>query len=162
MESTAHQMNSLDWNQPDAQGHFGLFEGRYVPETLCTLKELEQEYFIGQEDPALSARTQLLPQGVCGATHPSLLCRTPDTTFWEVQKSISSAKDLLHTGAHKINNSMGQILLAKRMGKSALSRKQEPDSMGWPPLRWRRCLGWSASSTWVKSIASDRRSTFFG
>ena len=76
-----------------------------------------------------------------------------------VQKFISSAK-ICYTGAHKINNSMGQILLAKRVAKSALSRKQEPDSMEWPPLRWRRCLGWSASSTWVKSIASDRRSTF--
>ena len=53
MESPVNHLNTLDWNQPDAQGHFGPFGGRYVPETLMhPLKELEDEYFRAQTDPA--------------------------------------------------------------------------------------------------------------
>ena len=67
MESTAHQMNSLDWNQPDAQGHFGPFGGRYVPETLMhPLKELEQEYFTAQVDPAFQQELSITSRSLSG------------------------------------------------------------------------------------------------
>ena len=163
MESTAHQMNSLDWNQPDAQGHFGPFGGRYVPETLMhPLKELEQEYFTAQVDPAFQQELSYYLKEFVGRPTPLYFAERL-TRHLGGAKSLSQAR---RSAAHRCAQDQqldGPDIIGQAHGqKSALSRKQEPDSMEWPPLRWRRCLGWSASSTWVKSIASDRRSTFFG
>ncbi|MGB1520036.1 MAG: pyridoxal-phosphate dependent enzyme, partial [Limisphaerales bacterium] len=120
MESTAHQMNSLDWNQPDAQGHFGPFGGRYVPETLMhPLKELEQEYFTAQVDPAFQQELSYYLKEFVGRPTPLYFAERL-TRHLGGAKIYLKREDLLHTGAHKINNSMGQILLAKRMGKKRI------------------------------------------
>jgi len=120
MESTAHQMNSLDWNQPDAQGHFGPFGGRYVPETLMhPLKELEQEYFAAQVDPAFQQELSYYLKEFVGRPTPLYFAERL-TRHLGGAKIYLKREDLLHTGAHKINNSMGQILLAKRMGKKRI------------------------------------------
>ncbi|MEC9332386.1 MAG: tryptophan synthase subunit beta [Verrucomicrobiota bacterium] len=102
---------------PDAKGRFGEFGGRYVPETLMQpLQELEEEYFRAQKDPQFQNELKYYLREFCGRP-------TPLYHAERLSKELGGAKiylkreDLLHTGAHKINNAMGQILLAKRMGK---------------------------------------------
>ncbi len=103
---------------PDAQGHFGPYGGRFVPETLMhPLQELEAEYFRTQQDPAFQAELQYYLREFCGRPTPLYLAE-------RLTRELGGAKiylkreDLLHTGAHKINNCIGQVLLARRMGKT--------------------------------------------
>jgi tryptophan synthase beta chain len=105
---------------PDAQGHFGPYGGRYVPETLMhPLQELEAEYFRAQHDPEFQNELQYYLREFCGRPTPLYFAE-------RLTRDLGGAKiylkreDLLHTGAHKINNAMGQILLAKRMGKTRI------------------------------------------
>lgn len=105
---------------PDAQGHFGRYGGRYVPETLMhPLKELEEEYFRSQHDPEFQRELQYYLREFCGRPTPLYLAE-------RLTKDLGGARiylkreDLLHTGAHKINNAIGQILLARRMGKTRI------------------------------------------
>ena len=105
---------------PDANGRFGEYGGRYVPETLMhPLQELEDEYFRAQNDPEFQVELQYYLREFCGRP-------TPLYHAERLTRNLGGAKiylkreDLLHTGAHKINNAMGQILLAKRMGKTRI------------------------------------------
>ncbi len=107
-------------NLPDANGHFGLFGGRYVPETLMhPLQELEAEYFRAQHDPAFQKELSYYLTEFIGRPSPLYFAE-------RLTKELGGAKiylkreDLNHTGAHKINNAIGQILLAKRMGKTRI------------------------------------------
>jgi tryptophan synthase beta chain len=120
------QTNSFR-NQPDERGHFGQFGGRYVAETLMPLVlDLEREYRAAQADPAFQAQFDDLLEHYVG--RPSPLYYAERLTE-EVRKDASSGKgaqiwfkrdELNHTGAHKINNCIGQILLAMRMGKTRI------------------------------------------
>jgi tryptophan synthase beta chain len=103
---------------PDAQGHFGPYGGRFVPETLVhPLQELENEYLRAQKDPAFKREFEYYLREFCGRPTPLYFAE-------RLTKALGGAKiylkreDLNHTGAHKINNAIGQILLAKRMGKT--------------------------------------------
>jgi tryptophan synthase beta chain len=103
---------------PDARGHFGPYGGRYVPETLMhPLQELEAEYFRSQQDPEFQRELEYYLKEFCGRPTPLYLAE-------RLTRELGGAKiylkreDLLHTGAHKINNCIGQILLARRMGKT--------------------------------------------
>src|SRR5262249_43202660 len=105
---------------PDALGHFGPYGGRYVPETLMyPLQQLEQEYLRAQNDPEFQQEFHYYLSEFCGRPTPLYLAE-------RLTKELGGAKiylkreDLLHTGAHKINNSIGQILLARRMGKTRI------------------------------------------
>ncbi len=105
---------------PDTQGHFGPYGGRYVPETLMhPLQELEQEYFRARNDPEFQRDFDYYLKEFCG--RPTSLYLAERLT-----KELGGARiylkreDLLHTGAHKINNCIGQVLLAKRMGKTRI------------------------------------------
>ena len=107
-------------NLPDATGHFGPFGGRYVPETLMhPLQELEEEYFRAQHDPEFQKELSYYLTEFVGRPTPLYFAE-------RLTKELGGAKiylkreDLNHTGAHKINNAMGQILLAKRMGKTRI------------------------------------------
>ena len=105
---------------PDAQGHFGTYGGRYVPETLMhPLQELEEEYFRCQHDPEFQGELQYYLREFCGRPTP-LYHAERLTRELGGAKIYLKREDLLHTGAHKINNAMGQILLAKRMGKTRI------------------------------------------
>jgi len=102
---------------PDAQGHFGPYGGRYVPETLMhPLKELEEEYFRTQQDPEFQQEFQYYLREFCGRPTPLYFAE-------RLTRELGGAKiylkreDLLHTGAHKINNAIGQGLLAVQMKK---------------------------------------------
>jgi tryptophan synthase beta chain len=105
-------------NLPDAQGHFGPYGGRYVPETLMhPLQELEAEYFRAQHDPDFQKELSYYLTEFVGRPSPLYFAE-------RLTKELGGAKvylkreDLNHTGSHKINNCLGQILIAKRMGKT--------------------------------------------
>ncbi len=114
-------------NQPDSQGHFGQFGGRYVSETLMPLVlELEAEYRRAKADPAFAEEFEDLLEHYVG--RPSPLYFAPRLTE-ELAKAAQPGMgaqvwlkrdELNHTGAHKINNCVGQILLAMRMGKTRI------------------------------------------
>jgi tryptophan synthase beta chain len=105
---------------PDARGHFGPYGGRFVPETLMhPLQQLEDEYFKAQADPQFQQELQYYLREFCGRPTP-LYYAERLTRELGGAKIYLKREDLLHTGAHKINNAMGQILLARRMGKTRI------------------------------------------
>ncbi len=105
---------------PDAQGHFGRYGGRYVPETLMhPLKELEEEYFRAQHDPAFQGELTYYLKEFVGRPTPLYFAERLTRELGGARIYLKR-EDLNHTGAHKINNAMGQILLAKRMGKTRI------------------------------------------
>jgi tryptophan synthase beta chain len=107
-------------NQPDERGHFGQFGGRYVAETLMPLiLDLEREYTAAKADPAFHAEFDDLLEHYVG--RPSPLYFAPRLTEELGGAQVWFKRDELnHTGAHKINNCIGQILLAIRMGKTRI------------------------------------------
>ena len=107
-------------NQPDERGHFGQFGGRYVAETLMPLVlDLEREYAAAKVDPAFKAEFDDLLEHYVG--RPSPLYFAPRLTEELGGAQVWFKRDELnHTGAHKINNCIGQILLAIRMGKTRI------------------------------------------
>src|SRR5438270_10041014 len=103
--------------EPDAGGHFGVYGGRYVPEVLMSpLEELEIAYREAQLDPAFHAELDELLRTYAGRPTPLYFAKRLSETLGGARLYFKR-EDLLHTGAHKINNCLGQALLAKRMGK---------------------------------------------
>ncbi|MEM6907132.1 MAG: tryptophan synthase subunit beta [Pseudomonadota bacterium] len=120
------QPNSLR-TQPDDRGHFGDYGGRYVAETLMPLiLELEREYRAAQADPAFQAEFDDLLEHYVGRPSPLYFAERLTKYIREGTDPGFGAQvwfkrdELNHTGAHKINNCIGQILLAKRMGKTRI------------------------------------------
>ncbi len=110
---------SVELNQtPDVQGHFGPYGGVFVPETLMpAINELRDEYEKARHDPKFKLELDRLLRSFCGRPTP-LYYAERFTEKLKGPRIYLKREDLLHTGAHKINNAMGQILLAKRMGKT--------------------------------------------
>ena len=105
-------------NLPDARGRFGPYGGRYVPETLMhPLQQLEEEYVRAQHDPEFQAELNYYLRQFCGRPTPLYFAQRL-TRELNGPKIYLKREDLLHTGAHKINNALGQALLARRMGKT--------------------------------------------
>ncbi len=105
---------------PDALGHFGPFGGRYVPEVLMSpLEELEQAYLAARDDPEFHRELNDLLHNYAGRPTPLYFAKRLTETLGGAQIWLKR-EDLLHTGAHKINNCLGQILLARRMGKTRI------------------------------------------
>jgi tryptophan synthase beta chain len=105
---------------PDAQGHFGPYGGRFVPETLMfPLQQLEEEYFRAHQDPEFQQELSYYLRHFVGRPSPLYLAARL-TRELGGPRIYLKREDLLHTGAHKINNAMGQILLARRMGKTRI------------------------------------------
>jgi len=105
---------------PDSRGHFGPYGGMFVPETLMTaLNDLTAEYEKARKDPAFQNELSYLLREYAGRPTPLYFAE-------RLTRELGGAKiylkreDLLHTGAHKINNALGQILLAQRMGKKRI------------------------------------------
>ena len=112
---------------PDDQGFFGIFGGRYVAETLMPLiLELEQAYNAAKADPAFKAELDHLNTHYAGRPSPLYFADRLTEYLRGLSKSGGGAKiyfkrdELNHTGSHKINNCLGQILLARRMGKTRI------------------------------------------
>jgi tryptophan synthase beta chain len=105
---------------PDAQGHFGAYGGRYVAETLMPLiLELEAAYEASRKDPAFQAELNGLLKDYVGRESPLYFAERLTAHFGGARIYLKR-EDLNHTGAHKINNCLGQILLARRMGKTRI------------------------------------------
>jgi tryptophan synthase beta chain len=123
MATDVETSGTLNWfgrRDPDARGYYGAFGGRYVPETLVApIEALEQEYLKARRDPSFAEELMHLLTHYVGRPTP----------LWEARRLAEAAgggriflkrEDLTHTGAHKINNALGQALLAKRMGKKRI------------------------------------------
>ena len=110
----------MNQNLPDATGHFGEFGGRYAPETLMSpLLELEDAYMSLREDADFQEEFQYYLREYVGRPNP-LYYAERLTQALGGAKIYLKREDLNHTGAHKINNTIGQILLARRMGKNRI------------------------------------------
>jgi tryptophan synthase beta chain len=119
MVETAGRANSLR-NGPDEQGRFGPFGGRFVAETLMPLiLDLEKAYRAAQADPEYQAELAYLGKHYTGRPSP-LYYAERLTQHLGGAKVYFKREELNHTGSHKVNNTLGQILLAKRMGKTRI------------------------------------------
>ena len=113
-------MSSSTVTVPDTLGHFGPYGGRYVPEVLMSpLEELQEAYKEARQDPAFGAELHSLLHHYAGRPTALFHARRLSETLGGAQIWLKR-EDLLHTGAHKINNCLGQILLARRMGKGRI------------------------------------------
>src|SRR5213595_3172821 len=111
---------SVTTSEPDETGHWGKFGGRYVPETLVApLDELTKEFTRARYDTDFWRELDQLLRNYCGRPTPLFHARRLSARGGGAQIYLKR-EDLLHTGAHKINNALGQALLAKRMGKPRL------------------------------------------
>lgn len=111
---------SLTILEPDAQGHFGPYGGRYVPETLMApLEDVEKAWRASREDPSFQAELKDLLQNFAGRPTPLYEAKRLSAALGGARIFLKR-EDLLHTGAHKINNCLGQALLARRMGKKRI------------------------------------------
>jgi tryptophan synthase beta chain len=107
-------------SQPDSTGHFGPYGGRFVPEVLMApLEELERAYLDARADPEFKAELADLLANYAGRPTPLYHAKRLSETLGGA-KIYLKREDLLHTGAHKINNCLGQALLARRMGKKRI------------------------------------------
>ncbi len=131
---------------PDERGHFGIFGGRYVAETLMPLiLELEQAYNAAKADPAFQNELDYLLEHYAGRPSPLYYAE-------RLTKKLGGAKiyfkrdELNHTGSHKINNVLGQVLMAKRMGKTRVIAETGAG-----------CSTFPAWCSWVPSTLTVRR-----
>src|SRR5215472_7638670 len=105
---------------PDARGYFGKYGGRFVPETLIpALDELTAAYLQLRDDPDFQADLTHLQKTYVGRPTPISYARRLSEHLGGAQIYLKR-EDLAHSGAHKINNAIGQALLAKRMGKQRI------------------------------------------
>jgi len=110
----------IEYNFPDINGRFGIYGGKYVPETLITpLKELEEVYSELSKSKEFQNELDKLNREYSGRPTP-LTFADGLTKHYNGAKIYLKREDLCHTGAHKINNALGQILLAKKLGKTRI------------------------------------------
>ena len=110
----------MAYQEPNKDGFYGKFGGRFVPETLMTaVLELEKAYRESQADPSFQEELNQLLRQYVGRETPLYYAKNL-TQHIGGAKIYLKREDLNHTGAHKINNALGQVLLAKRMGKKKI------------------------------------------
>lgn len=125
MTTTPLTPNPVTTSYPDALGRFGQYGGKYVPETLMpALFELEAAYKNYKDDPEFKAELDQLLKDYVGRPSPLYFAERLTTHYAKADGTgpqiYLKREDLNHTGAHKINNALGQVLLAKRMGKKRI------------------------------------------
>ena len=107
----------MNYQYPDERGHFGVYGGRYVAETLMpALLELEEAYAAARKDPSFQTEFEYYLKHYVGRPSPLYYAQRLSEQLGGA-KIYLKREDLNHTGAHKVNNTVGQILLARRMGK---------------------------------------------
>jgi tryptophan synthase beta chain len=118
-KSTNQQINNKMINQADKNGYYGAFGGAYIPEILHgTVEKLKEAYFAIKNDASFKAEYYQLLKNYVGRPSPLYFANRLSEKYGT--QIYLKREDLNHTGAHKINNSLGQILLAKRMGKTRI------------------------------------------
>src|SRR5829696_5038256 len=144
--------------EPSPDGRFGEFGGRFVPETLIpACLELEAAFRDAWADRVFRAELDDALRDYAGRPSPLTDCHNLGKELG--LRLLLKREDLNHTGSHKINNVLGQALLAERMGKTRLWPRPAPASTASPPPRPPPCSGSSAWSTWATSTWTARRST---
>ncbi len=113
-------MREIIYNYPDTKGKFGIFGGKFVPETLIpALEELEKLYFNVKDDVRFKEELNDLQKNYNGRETPLTFAERLTDHFGKA-KIYLKREDLCHTGAHKLNNALGQVLLAKRLKKKRI------------------------------------------
>jgi tryptophan synthase beta subunit len=169
MEDTKRKINdSPIYDLPDERGHFKEFGGRYVAETLMpALIELEEAYAHYMNDKEFIDEFHYYLSEYVGRSTPLYFAKRL-TDYLKGAKIYLKREDLNHTGAHKVNNTIGQALLAKKMGKERIiaetrwvkkgsSQRPVPVSTESRQRRLPLCSASSARSLWVPRISKDRR-----
>ena len=143
--------------QPNERGYWGEFGGRFVPETLMSpLEELTGAYFAVHDDADFQDEFLQLLKDFSGRPTPLFHAKRLSENLGGAQIYLKR-EDLGHTGSHKINNAIGQILLARRMGKKRIiAETGRGDSTAWRRRRFVRCSGWNASFIWEPKICGGR------
>lgn len=117
----------------DERGYYGEFGGAFIPEMLYpNCEELRQNYLSIMKEPSFQEEFHQLLKDYVGRPTPLYLAKRLSEKY--NTKIYLKREDLCHTGAHKVNNTIGQILMAKNWAKTELLQKQERVSMGWPQL----------------------------
>lgn len=135
--------------------YYGQFGGQYVSESLMnTLAELEKAFDEAIRDPEFAKDYIYYLQEYVGRATPLYYAERISKKYGA--DIFLKREDLNHTGAHKINNVIGQILLAKRMGKTKVIAETGADSMALQQLQAQHFLIWSVQFSWVLRISRDR------
>ena len=147
---------------PDERGRFGIFGGRFVAETLMPLiLDLEKAYDEAKDDPAFHAELTHLNTHYAGRPSPLYFAERL-TEHLGGAKIYFKREELNHTGSHKINNCLGQIQLARRMGKTRIIAETGAGQHGVATATVCRALRPAlASSTWARPTSSVRSPTSF-
>jgi tryptophan synthase beta chain len=146
-------------SQPDAEGRFGKYGGKFVSETLMSaLADLEQMYRRLSEDADFQREFDEDLAHYVGRPSPLYEARRWSDEIGGARIFLKR-EDLNHTGAHKVNNTVGQALLAKHMGKPGSSPRPAPDSTAWPARPSPRASAWSATCSWGRRTCSASPST---
>ncbi len=145
---------------PDARGHFGIFGGRFVAETLMPLiLSLEKAYTQARQDPAYQAELNHLLTHYVGRPSPLYFAERMTEKLGGA-KIYFKREELNHTGAHKINNVLGQILLALRMGKKRIIAETGAGQHGVATATPARASASNAWSIWARSMSSGKSPMF--
>ena len=137
------------------KGRFGDYGGFYVPEVLIpVLEELEDAFYRLKDDEDFKAEMDLLWRDYAG--RPTPLYRSGALSKRVGCHVYLKREDLMHGGAHKLNNGLGQGLLAKHMGKQNSLPKPVPASTVLPPRLSELCWAWKSRSLWAQPISSGR------
>ena len=137
---------------PDTKGHFGTFGGRYTAETLMpALIELEEAYLGVRRDKGFRAELAAYLREYAGRETPLYYARRLTEKLGGA-KIYLKREDLAHTGAHKINNTLGQALLARRMGKKRLIAETGAGQHGVAVATVAALSEWNARYLWARRI----------
>ena len=145
---------------PDERGRFGQYGGKFVPETLMSaLDELEAAYDEVVEDASFAAEMDSLLKDYVGRPTPLYFASNLSHELGGPRVYLKR-EDLAHTGAHKINNALGQALLASVVWvSSGSSPRRAPVSTAWQQPPCAPSWAWSASSTWARRTSTGSRPT---
>jgi len=148
---------------PDARGRFGAYGGRFVPETLIpALDELEAAWTAARAEQAYRDELANLLTTYAGRPTPLFRADRLAAALGVAARIYLKREDLLHTGAHKLNNTLGQALLAKRMGKKRVIAETGAGQHGVATATVCALLDSSASSTWGPRTSAVRAPTWSG
>ena len=144
---------------PDERGHFGIYGGRFVAETLMPLiLDLEKAYNDAKADPSFQKAMDGYLAHYVGRPSPLYFAERLTAHFGGA-KIYLKREDLNHTGAHKVNNVLGQIMLARRMGKTRIIAETGAGKHGVATATLCASSACHASSTWARSTSSGKSRT---
>ena len=157
----AAQQDKTWKGKPDASGHFGIFGGRFVPETLMqALDELTSAYKLLKRNAKFRQELEYYLKTYVGRPTPLYEARNFSRAVGRNIRVFLKREDLCHTGAHKINNAIGQGLLARYLGKRRIVAETGAGQHGVAAATAARLLTFPAMFIWASKTSNVRRSMF--